>query len=98
MEELVLSAWDTILSLLGTVFNVLFFWLPDDPLSAYLDSASVQAANAQAVRWLNWFVDVNLAANVFAMFISVLLLFAVFKLMVAVIDFAMKAIDAFKPI
>lgn len=94
MEELILQGWNLILQVVGTVFNLVFFWLPTDPLSIYLNDVSVQSASAQGVRWLNWFVDVQLFSAVLGAFVSVLLLFAAFKVLSYIVNFIMSALDA----
>lgn len=94
MEAMVLQGWNAILQIVGAVFNVVFFWLPNDPISEYLNDVSVQAASAQGVRWLNWFVDVEMAASLLSVFVSVLLLFAVFKVVWFVVNLILGALEA----
>ena len=94
MDVVVLQGWNMILQAVGFVFNLVFFWLPNDPVAEYLNDASVQAASAQGVAWLNWFVDVQMAASLLSVFVSVLLLFAVFKVVSYIVKFIMAALDA----
>ena len=94
MDTLFLQGWNFLLGVVGTVFNIVFFWLPNDPLTEYLNDASVQAASAQGVSWLNWFVDVQMFAGVLSAFVTVLLLFAVFKVVSYIVKFIMSALDA----
>ena len=91
---MVLQGWNFLLTLVGSVFNLVFFWLPNDPLADYLSSVETQAAMSQGVRWLNWFCDVSLFAGVLSAFVGVLLLFAVFKIVMWVVKFVFAAVDA----
>ena len=94
MQELLLGIWGTILGAVGFLFNVMFFWLPNDPVTEFLNDVSVQSASSQGVAWLNWFVDVSLYANVFAAFVAVMLAFAIFKVLTAILNFIFKALGA----
>lgn len=94
METLVLQGLNALVQVVGSVFNVMFFWLPSDPVTEYLNDVSVQAASAQGVAWLNWFVDVRMASSIFAAFVTVLLLFAAFKVVAYIVKFVMSALDA----
>lgn len=94
MEALVLQGFNALLLVVTNVFNMVFFWLPVDPLAEYLDSVSLAQAAPQALRWLNWFVDVRLFAGVFSAFVTVMLAFAVFKVFMAVIRIIRDAVEA----
>lgn len=95
MEELILQGLNILVALISQVFDIIFFWLPDDPLTNLLENWDVvSAANAQAIRWLNWFVDVPFAATVFAGFVWVFLAFAVWKIIKVIINATFKAVEA----
>lgn len=94
MEEAVLQAFNLLLSVAVNVFNFLFFWLPVDPLAEYLDSVELASVAPQALRWLNWFVDVELFAGVLFMFISIMLLFAAWRALVLVWGFVRDAVES----
>lgn len=94
VTAVVLSGWNLVLQAIGFVFNLVFFWLPRDPLSDYLDSLAVQSAASQGISWLNWFVDVDMYAGVLSAFVAILLLFAVFKVVSYIVKFILAAFDA----
>ena len=95
MEEVFLTFVKMVLGVVDTVFDVLFFWLPSDPITSQVVNWDVVAsANAQAVRWLNWFVDVQFYAEVFSLFIAVFLAFAAWKVIMVIVDITFKGIEA----
>lgn len=97
MESFLLAAANTLIGFVATVFNIFFFWLPVDPLADYLDSGSVQSAAGQGLSWLNWFVDVGTFAAVLSTFVTILLLFAAYKVLKLVFDLIVQLVQAVKP-
>lgn len=86
---------DVLLTGVDLVFDLLFFWLPVDPVRQFVDNWDVvSAANAQAIRWLNWFVDVPFYSTVFAAFVAVFLAFAAWKVIMVIVDATFKAVEA----
>ena len=62
--DLINSLLEMLVEALAQLFNMLFFWLPDDPLSGFFSDLSFTVSSANlGLHWLNWFVDVNFIAD-----------------------------------
>ena len=95
METIALTAVSLFLDVVSVVFNLLFFWLPVDPATAAIQDLEFTVGSMQqAIRWLNWFVDVPYAATVLGGFVAVFLLFAAWKIVKVVFGFVHKAVEA----
>lgn len=95
MDTVLYSFFNLVLGIVDGVFDVLFFWLPDDPITSQLQNWDViSAANVQAVRWLNWFVDVQFYSEVFGLFVAVFLAFATWKVVKVVMSLVFKAVES----
>ena len=88
------SIWEFFTECFSAVFDflkgtlgVVFFWLPDDPFSAYWPQLeSFAQANITAIKWLNWFVPVPAFATVFSLVLSALLVWITYMCMTHVMD------------
>ena len=97
----ILEALKVLFSALGGVFDLLFFWLPSDFLLPKINGLqTVVNANAQAIAWLNWFVDIPFFVTVFGLAVAAITLWAGFQifnfLLKKAID-AIQVVEAFGP-
>lgn len=80
-----------LISALGTIFGILFFWLPDDPLANTVNSVHVAICSlGEPLNWLNWFIDVPFFINVFFVVLTALTIYYGFNLAQAILTFAAK--------
>lgn len=95
MDVLFMKGLQLLLGVVQTVFDVLFFWLPVDPLRPLIqDWDLVSAANVQAIKWLNWFVDVGFFSTVFGLFVGVFLAFAAWKVIMVIVDWVYRGVES----
>lgn len=93
-----LIAVNWVVSALGTLFDLIFFWLPDDFISPLIsDLEFVVRSNVTAIKWLNWFVDVPFFVAVFGLAVSALLVWTAFRIFDYLFKKATGAITFFKP-
>lgn len=66
--DFVTMVLDVLVSALTQLFELLFFWLPDDPLAGYLSDLSFTVSSlGTGLHWLNWLIDVNFFADAVAL-------------------------------
>ena len=99
METIFYNFLNALIGIITAIFNLLFSWLPSDPLKAVIDNWDVvSSSSATAIRWLNWFVDIPFASTVLSGFVSVFLLFAAWTVILMIVDFIYKGVETANPV
>lgn len=53
-----------IVNLLNELFDMLFFWLPNDPFASYISDLQTSVGSVGVgLHWLNWFIDIRFVAD-----------------------------------
>jgi hypothetical protein len=93
-----LSALGWLLGLVKSIFDVLFFWLPDDFLMPHIKNLEfIAQSHQQAFAWLNWFLDVGFFITVFSLAAVPILAWAAFKLLWGINkNVILKLVELFK--
>lgn len=83
--------WDAFMALLseviGSIASFLTGWLPDDPFAgAVANFQTFAAASSTGMGWLNWFYPFGDMAAVMAVLISAVLVCAVARLVMIIIE------------
>lgn len=72
---------------LGSIASFLTGWLPDDPFAGFVDNFSAFAsASSTGLGWLNWLYPFGDMAGVMAVLISAVLVCAVARLVMIIIE------------
>ena len=80
------------------LFNVIFFWLPDDFIIGYIDNLhTIVSANLLALKWLNWFIDVPFFVTVFGLAVTALLAWTAFQIFNYIFKRTIGMISFFTP-